>query len=101
MKTNKRMVMEFPAVPANDFGAQVAAEAWLDARGFSYGSCSVGGPQAIWYGDCRISKWRNLNAAEKQAAHATMDGPRGGTVRITLRAHAPAEAVAAFNRPDQ
>ena len=92
---------EFPAVPGSDFGAQYAAEAWLRERGFSLGPSQVDGPQAIWHGDCYVSKWRNLSAAEKREVHAIMDGARGGMVRITLRAHAPAEAVAAFSRPDE
>ena len=95
------LVKEFPAVPRDDFGAQRAAERWLKSRGFSWGPSSVDGPQAIWHGDCSISKWRNLSAAEKRDAHATMDGPRSGNVRIVLRAGAPAAAIAAFNRVDE
>lgn len=94
-------VKVFPAVPGNDFGAQRAAEDWLRARGFSFGPSQVDGPQAIWHGNCAISKWRNLSAAEKRDAHATMDGARAGSVRITLRAGAPAAAIEAFNQPDQ
>lgn len=93
-------IREFNPVIGDDFGAQRAAEAWLRARGFSYGPSQCDGPQAIWYGDCYISKWRNLSAKEKRDANATMDGARAGVVRITLRANAPAEAIAAFNQPD-
>lgn len=94
------VVKEFPAVPGSDFGAQYAAERWLRERGFSFGASQADGPQAIWYGECGVSKWRNLSAKEKREAHAVMDGRRAGSVRITLRAHAPAEAVAAFTQPD-
>jgi hypothetical protein len=94
-------IKEFPVVPGNDFGAQRAAEGWLRARGFSFGSSQVDGPQAIWFGKCVISKWRNLSAAEKRDAHGTMEGARAGAVHITLRAHAPAAAIEAFNRQDQ
>lgn len=79
------------------FEAARAAEQWLDDRGFSWGPSQVGGPQAIWHGDCAISKWRNLSAAEKRDCHATMDGEkREGPVTITLRAAATPEAIAAF-----
>lgn len=93
-------IKEFQPIPGDDFGAQNAADSWLKARGFSYGPSSVDGPQAIWHGDCSISKWRNLSADEQRDAHAIMSGKRGGTVLITLRAQAPAEAVAAFNQAD-
>ena len=89
-------IKEFPAVAGDDFGAQRAAEDWLRERGFSWGSSQVDGPQAIWHGCHSISKWRNLSASEKRDAHAIMEGARDGAVRITLRSHAPAEAVAAF-----
>lgn len=75
-------IKEFQAIPGDDFGASYAAEKWLKARGFSFGPSSVDGPQAIWFGDCSISKWRNLSASEKRDAHATMDGKRCCTVRI-------------------
>lgn len=94
-------IKEFHAITGSDFGAQYAAEKWLTDRGFSFGSSQANGPQAIWHGDCDISKWRNLSAEEKRDAHAIMEGGRSCTVRITLRAHAPAEAVAAFNLADE
>lgn len=90
----------FPAVAGNDFGAQSAAETWLKARGFSWGSSERDAPQAIWHGNHYISKWRNLSTKERLAAHAIMEGKRRCDVHITLRAHAPAEAVEAFSQPD-
>lgn len=92
-------IKEFPEVPGDDFGAQRAAEAWLMNRGFSWGASQVDGPQAIWHGNYCISKWRNLSAEEKRDAHAIMEGHRACAVRITLRAHAPAEAISAFTQP--
>lgn len=94
-------VKTFPAVEGDDFGAQSAAEAWLKARGFSWGSSQHGAPQAIWYGACSISKWRNLSAQEQRDAHAVMEGGRSSDVRITLRKHAPADAVLAFCADDE
>lgn len=98
MRSNFRI---FPAIAGNDFGAQYAAEAWLKARGFSWGSSERDAPQAIWHGDHHISKWRNLSTRERLDAHAIMEGKRCCDVHITLRAHAPAEAVAAFNMTDE
>lgn len=95
------IVKEFPAVSGDDFGAQHAAEAWLQARGFSFGSSQCDGPQAVFFGEFHVSKWRNLSPAEKCAAHGLMDGARSSWVRITLRESAPPEAVAALNRPDE
>jgi hypothetical protein len=86
---------------AGTFAAARAAEQWLRDRGFSYGPSQADGPQAIWYGDCTISKWRNLSAKEKREVHATLDGNRReGPMRITLHAAAPAEAREAFNRAE-
>lgn len=83
------------------FQACYAAEAWLDARGFSVGPSQVDGPRAIWHGDCAISKWRNLSAQEKRAVHAIMDGElREGPVRIVLKPGATDEARAAFALTD-
>lgn len=79
------------------FAAVAAAQKWLRDRGFSYGPSQVGGPQAIWHGDCTISKWRNLSDQEKRECHATLDGnQREGPMRITLQAAATPEAIAAF-----
>lgn len=83
-----------------DFAASRAAEEWLRERGFSFGPSQVDGPQAVWHGDCYVSKWRNLSAKEKRAMHAVMDGDgRNGPVTIRLCAGASQEAIDAFNRP--
>ena len=83
------------------FAASDAAKAWLTSRGFSYGPSQVDGPQAIWFGDCSISKWRNLSPQEKRECHATLDGNhREGPMRITLCVAATPEAIAAFNMSD-
>lgn len=80
------------------FEASHAAEKWLDDRGFSYGPSQADGPQAIWFGDCDISKWRNLSRKERAECHATMAGNhREGPMRINLMPGAPDEAMAAFN----
>lgn len=82
-----------------DFKACRAAEAWLDARGFSVGFMQSNEPRAIWHGDCYISKWRGLSAADKREMHASMTGDqRNGPVRITLHEAASPEAREAFNR---
>lgn len=94
-------IKTFAAVPGDDFGAQRAAEDWLRERGFSFGSSQADGPQAIWHGDCRVSKWRNLSTRERRDAHAIMGGARASAVCITLRAHAPAEALAIFKADDE
>lgn len=97
MSTNRII---FEAIAGDDFGAQRAADKWLRDRNFSFGPSQADGPQAIWFGDHSVSKWRNLSTKERLAAHGIMEGRRAGAVHITLRAHAPAEAVAAFSEPD-
>ncbi|WP_426106330.1 hypothetical protein [Massilia sp. TSP1-1-2] len=83
------------------FEAAHAAEQWLRDRGFSYGPSQADGPQAVWHGDCVISKWRNLSAKDKRKCHATLSGDgRDGPMRITLCAAATPEAIAAFALPD-
>lgn len=82
-----------------DFEASNAAEDWLRAHGFSFGSMQAGSPRAVWFGDCYISKWRHLSAAEKRDMDARMEGDgRHGPVRITLSASASAGARAAFEQ---
>jgi hypothetical protein len=98
--SSMRTTIEF--TNAGTFAAARAAEQWLRDRGFSYGPSQADGPQAIWYGDCTISKWRNLSAAEKRECHATLDGNgREGPMRITLHEAATPEAREAFNRAEQ
>lgn len=95
-----KTVMEF--TDPGDFIACWAAEEWLKRRGFSVGSMQGPEPRAIWHGDCYISKWRGLSAAEKRDMHASMTGDmRNGPVRITLASAASLEAVAAFNREEE
>lgn len=91
-----RTVVEFNQT--GKFEASHAAQKWLDERGFSYGPSQADGPQAIWHGDCDISKWRNLSRKEREECHAIMTGDgRAGPMRITLMRGATAEAIAAFN----
>lgn len=83
------------------FQANYAAKEWLDARGFSYGPSQACAPTAVWFGDCIISKWRNLSPQERRDAHATIEGDlREGPVRIILRDSAPEAAHVAFEAPD-
>ncbi|HEX8610206.1 MAG TPA: hypothetical protein VF800_02875 [Telluria sp.] len=83
-----------------EFAASRAAEEWLRERGFSFGPSQADGPQAIWHGDCYVSKWRNLNAKDKREMHAVMDGDgRNGPIKIRLLPGASKEAINAFNRP--
>ena len=81
------------------FEAMRAAEAWLDARGFSVGLMQGAEPRGIRHGDCDISKWRNLGPTDKLKMHATMTGDqRNGPVHLRLCPSATAEAVAAWGR---
>jgi len=79
-----------------DFQSSYAAEKWLKDRGFSYGPSQAMAPTAIWFGDCSISKWRNLSAQDKREMHAVMLNQRNGPVNIDLMPGASDEAIAAF-----
>lgn len=79
-----------------DFDASRAAEDWLRKHGFSFGPSQADGPQAIWFGDCSISKWRNLSAAEKKTMDAVLHSGRGCVATITLMPSASQAARVAF-----
>lgn len=81
----------------DDFAAAHAADKWLRDRGFSCGSMQGYEPRAIWFGECYISKWRGLNAADKREMHAKMTGDqRNGPVTISLCRGATNDAKVAF-----
>lgn len=79
-----------------DFEASRAAEQWLRDRNFSFGPSQADGPQAIWHGASSVSKWRNLSAQERKAAHGVLESSRNGQATITLRKNSPPAARAAF-----
>lgn len=68
------------------FQALMAAQDWLDQRGYSYGSQQRGAPTAIKKGDHIIGKWRNLDASDRAVMDGTMEGDfRNGPVTIKLK----------------
>lgn len=84
---------------AGDFAALRDAEDFLREAGFSVGSIQRGLPTAVMYGDYSIAKWRNLDAEERQATHATLSGDnRNGPLTFRLLPAAPKEAVVALAR---
>jgi hypothetical protein len=79
------------------FSAAHAAQAFLSARGFSYGPSQRDGPQGILFGEFIIAKWRNLTAKERAQVHGTIAGNgRHGPITVTLKSTAPDAARAAF-----
>lgn len=68
----------FEHVPENgDFSAYDAAVAWVESQGYSVGSMQRGAPTMIYYGDCDVSKFRNLSKAELLAAAGKITGVAG------------------------
>ena len=59
------------------WNAYHAAGEYCRAQGWSVGSMQRGAPTAIFEDESEVSKWRNLSAAERKAALATLE-PRGG-----------------------
>jgi hypothetical protein len=84
-----------------DFSALNDAEAFLTARGFSFGPGCIGKPQGVMYGsNWQIAKWRNLSPTEQSQLHGTITGDRcKGPVRVAIFWNAPAFAIAAVAEP--
>jgi len=67
------------------FEALHAAEKWLTDHDYSYGPTQVCAPQAIFRGDCYVSKWRNLSAKDKTEMVGTITGEcREGPIIVNL-----------------
>lgn len=82
MKTIKLNIEFSEQVP---FSAYSAACAWLDERGFSYGSMSSPFPTAIKKGDIEIARWKNLTDRERADVDGVIEGEfREGPVSIKL-----------------
>lgn len=88
---------------AGDFAALYAAQAWLKARGFSYGEMQGNSPIAILHGNgISIAKWKNLSAEELNDVHGKImpstlvASMRGGPVTIYLRSTVHSYVAAAF-----
>ncbi len=83
-----------------DFRALYAAQAWLEARGFSFGSPQRGAPIAIMHGRVKIAKWRNLDSEERADLHGMIKSPtfsyREGPVSIVINRYAPGFVLEAF-----
>jgi hypothetical protein len=84
-----------------DFAATARAQAWLVARGFSYGALSAPDePRAVLWGYPRtVAKWRSLSDAHRAALDGAITGdPKAGPVIVTIYARAPAAARMAVQR---
>lgn len=72
------------------FSALYAAQEWLKANGYSYGSlCGPGAPVAVCRGEYRLpQKWRNMDKKERAFVDGRMEASpdfRSGEVKVTLR----------------
>jgi hypothetical protein len=68
------------------FEAMNACRAWLDERGYSYGSTCVMNPTGVLKGDFDIAKWRNLTRKEIAALDGQINGnTRDGPVTLVLK----------------
>lgn len=76
-----RLVFDKPGT----FESMYAAEAWCRKHGILVGSSSVDGPQGLLRGDFCISKWRNMNKAERDALDGTLQAGRDGPAVINLK----------------
>lgn len=83
-----------------EFAAYHAAVAWLKARGFSVGTMQSGEITGIMHGECRIGKYRALDAEERIDLHGHIRTPtmifRSGPVTVELRRDAPWAVQQAF-----
>lgn len=86
-------------VEAGEFKAYYAAQDWLKVRGFSCGSGQRGAPSGILFGECAISKWKNMIIAQQRALHGELTGDhREGPVVVTIFADAPEAALCAATK---
>jgi len=86
---------------SGDFAANNDAEHFLQVAGFSVGSMQRGAPRGIMFGDCDISKWRNLREIEIQSLHGEMRAHRTfreGPITVVIFESAPQEAKRAFHQ---
>jgi hypothetical protein len=84
-----------------DFDANTEAEDFLRTAGFSVGSMQRGAPRGIMFGECDISKWRNLRETEIQTLHGEMRAHRSfreGPITVIIFESAPQEAKRAFHQ---
>lgn len=86
-----------------DFSALNDAEAYLTARGFSFGpGCAASRKAGVLYGpNWQIAKWRNLTPLEQRQCHGVIEGERRtGPITLRIFFHAPAFAIAAVASPE-
>lgn len=83
----------------SDFEALGAAEDFIRSIGASYGSSQRGAATGIMFGDVYISKWRGLNARERDELHGVIDAGdhRHGPVIVRIFDSAPADKLAALS----
>lgn len=68
------------------FQALYAAQNWLAANGYSFGSTCRGSPTGILKGDFVIAKWLNLTKAEIAQLDGQITGDnREGPLTVTLK----------------
>lgn len=82
------------------FSALRQAEAWLTARGFSYGEMQRNAPIGVILGFCTIAKWFSLDNEEKGEMHGQIvckaGSFRSGPVTVYIRRDAPHDVIEAF-----
>jgi hypothetical protein len=62
------------------------AETWCRDHGYSVGPMQASSPRGIMKGDYIVAKWRNINAAERQALSGIMRGDmRNGPVFLDIK----------------
>jgi hypothetical protein len=75
--------MTFPQI--GTFRAMTLAEEWLEANGYTVGSCQRGSPRGIMPAGYAVMKWRNLSPAERDQLSGRMTGDmRNGPVIIEI-----------------
>ncbi len=88
----KRIVKTFHEV--GGFQSCRAAEEWCELNGISVGIMQGPAPRGLMYGDCHISKWRNLSHVEQKQMHGTMTGDmRNGPVVVNIREKLEGEKI--------
>jgi hypothetical protein len=81
-----------------DFAAFDACKRLLKDAGFSIGQMQGPAPIGVMFGECEISKWRNMTPKEQRAMHGTIAGDKRNGPVVLLINNAPLDAIKALAR---
>jgi hypothetical protein len=83
-----------------DFSGYNAAVDFLKERGFSVGEMQTGSPTGVYFGECKIGKYRSLDSEEKSDLHGIIQAKnfnfRKEHVEVVIRGNVKSDVMDAF-----